>query len=387
MGTALTEAQLQQLKRHTQRFILALDSDAAGDQATLRGLEVARQVLDHEVVPVPTARGLIRFEDRLAADIRILSLPPDQDPDEVIREDPAHWARLVVAAKPVMDYYFDALTADLDLATAKGKAETTRRLGPLIAELGDRVQRTHYLQQLARMIQVDERELWQQIQRLVREALQGRRQPTQPLRNETRIEAGQYQGPGESGHGERMGQEEYCLSAVLVHPELLIQIDKALQESGDTPLTPEDLGRPEDRAILAAWRQWLGRPLTTGAGALDVRGEFYDTLDENLQRRVDTLVQFQEAQPPAPEDLVQSNLLDAITSLRLRNLRRQLEELRFLQEDAVQLGDRDTSRGYSQLTVELGIRFWQLERSMNARSISGRRQREDAAVRVPFGEE
>ena len=143
MGTALTEAQLQRLKRYTQRFILALDSDAAGDQATLRGLDVARQVMDHEVVPVPTAQGLIRLEDRLAADIRILSLPPDEDPDEVIREDPAHWARLVVAAKPVMDYYFDALTADLDLATAKGKAEATRRLGPLIAELGDRVNRTH----------------------------------------------------------------------------------------------------------------------------------------------------------------------------------------------------------------------------------------------------
>jgi hypothetical protein len=184
-----------------------------------------------------------------------------------------------------------------------------------------------------------------------------------------------------------MGQEEYCLSSVLAHPELLVQVDSALQNSGDTPLMPEDLSRPEDRAILAAWRQWLGKPATLDGGWLDVRGEFYDTLDENLQYRVDALVRFQEALPPAPEDLVQSNLVDAITSLRLRNLRRQLEELRFLQEDAKQSGDRDTSRGYSQLTVELGMRFWQLERAMNARSISGRRQHEDAAVRVPFGEE
>ena len=62
-----------------------------------------------------------------------------------------------------MDYYFDAFTADLDLATAKGKADAVRALGPLIAGIGDRVQRTHYLQQLARMVQVDERSLWQQI--------------------------------------------------------------------------------------------------------------------------------------------------------------------------------------------------------------------------------
>ena len=104
MGTALTEAQLRLLKRHTQRFILALDSDVAGDQATLRGLDVARQVMDREVVPVPTPRGLIRFEERLAADIRIVSLPPGRDPDEVIRESPSRWAQLIAQAKPVMDY-------------------------------------------------------------------------------------------------------------------------------------------------------------------------------------------------------------------------------------------------------------------------------------------
>ncbi len=389
MGTALTEAQLQRLKRYTQRFILALDSDVAGDQATLRGLDVARQVMDREVVPVPTARGLIRFEDRLAADIRIISLPPDQDPDQVIHKDPAHWARLVAGAKPVMDYYFEALTADLDLATAKGKAEATRRLGPLIVELGDRVQRTHYLQQLARMIQVDERDLWQQIQHLVRELSMGRKPPDRLVRPDTQrvSDPRLSRQPSEGEHKKTIEKDEYCLSAVLVEPNLLIQADRALQDSGDTPLMPEDLGRPDDRAILAAWRQWLGQPSPTGSGLPDVRGEFYDTLDENLQHRIDILAQLQEAQPPAPEDLVKNQIVDAITKLRLRNLRRQIEELQFLQVDAQESGDRDTSRGYGQLTVKLYMRFWQLERSMSARSISGRRQHEDAAVRVPLGEE
>jgi len=43
MGTALTEKQLRELSRSTSRFILALDSDAAGDQATLRGLHLIRE--------------------------------------------------------------------------------------------------------------------------------------------------------------------------------------------------------------------------------------------------------------------------------------------------------------------------------------------------------
>ena len=39
MGTALTPDQLQQLQRYTSNYVLALDADAAGQQATIRGLE------------------------------------------------------------------------------------------------------------------------------------------------------------------------------------------------------------------------------------------------------------------------------------------------------------------------------------------------------------
>ncbi len=365
MGTALTEAQLKLLKRYTQRFILALDSDVAGDQATLRGLDVARQVADREVVPVPTPRGFIRFEERLAADIRIVSLPPDRDPDEVIRESPARWAQLIAQAKPVMDYYFQALTADLDLSTAKGKAEAVRLLGPLVAELGDRVQRTHYLQQLGRMVQVDERSLWQQI----RQRGSGARQAS-PGRS-ARPAAEQDKGPLEL--------DEHCLALVLCQPVLLAQADEALQASGEALLAVEDFRRPEDRAIFAAWRQWLA-----AGGALDVQGEFYDTLDESLQDRVTALVGAQEKQPPTPDDLLQDDVLDTVTRLRLRNLRRQIQEMRFMLEDTQ---EATTAAAYGPLITQATARIRRLQQAMSGRSISGRRQREDAAVRVPHGEE
>ena len=38
MGTALSEDHLRQLKKYTRRIVLALDADAAGEKATLRGL-------------------------------------------------------------------------------------------------------------------------------------------------------------------------------------------------------------------------------------------------------------------------------------------------------------------------------------------------------------
>ena len=54
MGTALTEQQLKELQRLTRRLYLCFDSDAAGEDATLRGMDLA------------VARGF---------DVRVLALP------------------------------------------------------------------------------------------------------------------------------------------------------------------------------------------------------------------------------------------------------------------------------------------------------------------------
>jgi DNA primase catalytic core len=59
MGTALTEQQLKELQRLTRRLYLCFDADAAGEDASLRGMELA------------TKRGF---------DVRVLSLPPGTDP-------------------------------------------------------------------------------------------------------------------------------------------------------------------------------------------------------------------------------------------------------------------------------------------------------------------
>ncbi len=57
MGTALTERQLKELSRLTRRVYLAFDGDAAGETATLRGMELAvAQGLDVRIVPLPAGR-------------------------------------------------------------------------------------------------------------------------------------------------------------------------------------------------------------------------------------------------------------------------------------------------------------------------------------------
>ncbi|HUM70022.1 MAG TPA: DNA primase, partial [Chloroflexota bacterium] len=150
MGTALTEAQLQQLKRYTKRFVLALDADAAGAKATLRSLQVARQTLDREVEVRFDAYGLVQQEGRLQADIRIVTLPEGEDPDSIIRTDPARWPQLVAQAQPVVAYVIGVATQDLDLRDAKAKTAVAQQVIPLIKDIADPIERDHYWQELAR---------------------------------------------------------------------------------------------------------------------------------------------------------------------------------------------------------------------------------------------
>ena len=157
MGTALTEHQMRLLKRLTQRFILALDPDTAGDKATMRGLQVARQAMDREAEPVFDARGLLAYETRLQADIRVTTLPEGMDPDEVVKRDPAEWQRILENAKPVVIHVMETLAAGRNVNDPKTKSELAGQVMPLINEVPDPIEREAYRQQLARLIKVDER--------------------------------------------------------------------------------------------------------------------------------------------------------------------------------------------------------------------------------------
>ncbi|MGZ4414036.1 MAG: DNA primase [Gaiellaceae bacterium] len=77
MGTALTEAQLRELARLTKRVYLCFDADAAGRDATLRGMELAvKQGFAVHIVPLAPgtdpADDPEAFQRRLAAPVSYL---------------------------------------------------------------------------------------------------------------------------------------------------------------------------------------------------------------------------------------------------------------------------------------------------------------------------
>jgi DNA primase len=165
MGTALTESQIGLLKRSTKRIVLALDADAAGQMATIRGLETMHQALDHDEVPIPDAMGIIRFERKLNADISIVRLPEGKDPDELIRKSPERWAEIVAGAQPFVAFYIDTVAADAIDGDPRSKSAAIARVAPLLRQLPDRVVQAHYVDTLATKLRLDPRLVESEIRR------------------------------------------------------------------------------------------------------------------------------------------------------------------------------------------------------------------------------
>jgi len=159
MGTALTEDQFRLLKKFSRNLVLALDPDAAGEKATLKGLETARKTMDQDTELTYNARGLLRVESRLNADIRVTALPDGSDPDEIALADPDAWRAILTQAKPVVVHVMESLARGQNLDDAKVKREIAGQIVPLIEDVTDPVERESYRQSLARMLKIDERAL------------------------------------------------------------------------------------------------------------------------------------------------------------------------------------------------------------------------------------
>ncbi len=156
LGTALTAEHVQIIKKLTKNIYLALDADSAGIRATLKGLQTLHDNLDSHLVPTPTPHGVLSWSRNVDAQIRIIELPDGKDPDELLAEDAQRWPTLVANALPAMDFYMQVLTRDLDLTVLADKRTAVDRLAPLISQLSNQLEQTHYVQQLAHLLKIDE---------------------------------------------------------------------------------------------------------------------------------------------------------------------------------------------------------------------------------------
>lgn len=134
-GTALTPYQLKILKRYSENLLTAFDMDIAGDTATKRGINLAQ------------AQGF---------NIKVVVLPEDKDPADVISENPENFSQAIGRAKGILDFYFDNAFARLDSKIPEGKKEISQMLLPVIKRIPNKIEQFSWIQKLAKKLEVSE---------------------------------------------------------------------------------------------------------------------------------------------------------------------------------------------------------------------------------------
>ncbi|MGH2534043.1 MAG: DNA primase [Thermomicrobiales bacterium] len=304
MGTAVTEQQIALVKRSTKHIVLALDADTAGQMATLRGLETAQGTLDHDLVPIPDARGVIHWERKLNAEITIVNLPEGKDPDELIRRSPERWPEIIASAQPFLDFFLDAVTADVRLDDARGKAEAVRRAGPVLQQIADRVIQSHYVAQLARILRIDERVVSSEIRRSSMKTSMSTPDPSRSTRRQLAA-----------------SHEDHLMAILLKHRSLCGDVIAMVPEG--------DLLDGRNRELLAVLRDQT---------ILDLSAEvILDGLDEPLAehgQRLLSLIDGTPAQLPGQVTREARQAVERLGRERFLFLMRQLqEEIRAAQSD------------------------------------------------------
>ncbi len=359
MGTALTERQLRILKPMTEVLILALDADTAGRVATERGVSMAQELLKQRVVPVLTARGLVRYEEHLDAEIRILVLPEGLDPDELVLRDRARWDALVTHALSVADYFFETIFQEVDTSTAKGKRVAVERLLPVIAALGSPVERAHYLQRLAQTVRMDERDLARQLDRSRlgsagsdrgRARARAQRSPEQPVPDQAAQPA--------------FGLEERCLALLLQTPTMLLQATKTGM------LGEEAFQDARNREVFASLRRFvLASPecddIKVGAG-----------LDTDQTTHVEWLLDTLCGGPPFSPEMAREDLVKCSMRLRKKYLSHLIGELRFVHQDAQEHGTEERVRELNEVIENLTRDYLQIDQRAYAATLAGRSGRD-----------
>ena len=120
-GTAFTEHQARILKRFVEEVVLCFDADQAGQKAAAHSLDALLQ------------------NDLL---VRVVDMPPGEDPDSLIRRDGKEkFEKRVTASREFFDYWIEREAAHVDLTSLGAKMQLARKLAETVSQVRDPLMR------------------------------------------------------------------------------------------------------------------------------------------------------------------------------------------------------------------------------------------------------
>lgn len=130
LGTALTENQGRLIRKYCEKVIISYDSDGAGQAATLRGLEILKNI---------------------GCDVRILQMEGAKDPDEfVIKYGNGRFNLLVEKAISLVEFKAKMLKKNLDLENVNDKIKFLKEVAKLLKNVDSKIEQEIYIDKIAK---------------------------------------------------------------------------------------------------------------------------------------------------------------------------------------------------------------------------------------------
>lgn len=238
MGTALTEQQVKMLRNISSDFVLALDPDNAGREATIRSMESSWQATQIDILKAGR-NSRISFQQRhLNVSLKVAALPIGQDPDTLIQSNPEKWQDLIENSQSLLDYLFETIPSRYDMDNDNGKLMLVDSLGPFIRTEANPFTRGKYLKSLSEITSIAERDLEKHIWQPIKPSSASIRKEVSTIHN--------LAGPSPNSD-KRDILEEYCLYLLLTYPELISEVNE---------IYPDMFEQSENRSIFTNLDSW-----------------------------------------------------------------------------------------------------------------------------------
>ncbi|MCD6310823.1 MAG: DNA primase [Candidatus Eremiobacteraeota bacterium] len=272
LGTALTLSHARLLRRFASRCILAYDADAAGQAATLRGIEI--------------------FETADLA-VKIMVIPKGEDPDSMIKaHGPREFEKLLLQSKSVVDYLLEITSDKYDLSVPEEKGRFVRESMGIIGKIKDLVRRDEYIRRFCQTYDLRE----ETIRRMLSYSSATYRPGTIAKKEEEHLEKTVVKPPS---------PEERFLVCLLSKPELFFELE----------------WEPTENDFTDKFQWVLYQDLIEEMKAPDFCARtFLEKRDDSVKNRFTEMLLSDQFPPPDP-DIIKGLL----RLMRDRGLRRKLE--------------------------------------------------------------
>lgn len=215
LGTALTDEQARIMTKYTKQVVIAYDSDAAGQHAAHRAMDIFAKV------------GL---------DVRILNMKDAKDPDEYIKKFGRDaFARLLKSSSTGFEFKLNSVLSRYDINQPDDRIKAANELCGIIADIYSAAERDVYIQAVSDKLSLSAASLKTDVERI---AAKRRKEFMQKQGHDAQLSAmglGDRINPDAAGSMAAASAEDTIIGLLLLYEE-----HRKAVASGIVPLTADD---------------------------------------------------------------------------------------------------------------------------------------------------